>query len=143
MSGPADTQIGLIVDPCFRKGIKAAWRPPPVLFRPPITEIADTDLTKKSETNSSLLPMLSYQVPPAGFTSIAPTPMTQVSEEVKEQNQDDGRRGGRGVSEMDIMAAVTLISPEQMEEARPPAPVAQEPVSLRRGGRMEVNDSVL
>jgi hypothetical protein len=142
MSGPSDTQIGLIVDPCFRKGIKAAWRPPPVLVRPPITEIADTDLTKKSETNSSLLPMLSYQVPPAGVTSIA-TPMTQVSEEVKAQTQDDGRRGGRRVSEMDIMAAVTMISPEQMEEARPPAPVAQEPVSLRRGGRMEVNDSVL
>jgi hypothetical protein len=44
---------------------------------------------------------------------------------------------------MDIMAAVTLISPEQMEEARPPAEVTPNPVSLRRGGRMEVNDSVL
>jgi len=121
----ADDQIGLIVDPCFRKGIKAAWRKdtgpplPPVTMTADITNSSDYN-TRKTEVNSSLKPMVSYH------------PDQSVADPVTEQVQGE-KAVGRRIPEMDFMAAVTQLAPDV--EAGPATPSTV--------GRKEMYDSVL
>lgn len=116
--------IGLIVDPCFRKGIKAAWRKDTGPQLPPMAITADitsSDFnTKKPEINSSLMPMVSYN------------PNQSMVEQDAEQIQGQ-KTAGRRMSEMDFMAAITQLAPDV--EAAPATPGS--------GGRKEMYDSVL
>lgn len=124
-------QIGLFVDPCFRKGLKAAWRRDTGPILPPfITANLNTNannqsdnsdstiLSTKAEINSSLMPMISYQ------------PDESINQEQHEPKVERRRR----TSEMDVVAAATQITPE-LE--------AGIPGTGRRGSRKELDDSVL
>jgi hypothetical protein len=122
--GGTNNQIGLIVDPCFRKGIKAAWRKDTGPLLPPMAVTADitpSDFnSKKTEINSSLMPMVSYN------------PNQSIGEQGAEQVQGQ-KTMGRRMSEMDFMAAITQLVPDV--EAGPATPGS--------GGRKEMYDSVL
>lgn len=124
-------QIGLFVDPCFKKGLKAAWRrdtgpilPPFITANPntnannPSDNSDSTIFSKKSGINSSLMPMISYQ------------PDESINQEQHEPKVE--RR--RVMSEMDVVAAVTQITPD-LEPGIPG--------TGRRGSRKELDDSVL
>ena len=134
LDGGTDIQIGLFVDPCFRKGLKAAWRRDTGPILPPfITANTTTNannpsdnsdstiFSKKSEINSSLMPMMSYQ------------PDESINQEQQEPKVERRRR----VSEMDVVAAVTQLTPD-LEGG-----LAGTPGTGGRGSWKELDDSVL
>jgi len=89
--------------------------------------------TKKPELNTSLMPMISYN--PDQTQIQTPTQASTRQEQEQVQVQDDQEKGsGRRTSDMDIMAAITQLSPDL--EAGPPTQGV-------RGSRKEVDDSVL
>jgi hypothetical protein len=77
-------------------------------------------MTKKSQINSSLMPMISYN------------PEQSVADPVAEQVQGE-KEVRRRMSEMDILAAVTQLAPDV--EAGPTTPGV--------GARKEMYDSIL
>ena len=96
------------------------------------------DMYKKSEINSSLLPMVSYQ-PTSGTTSTSFPSTTSATtsypaggaESSGLQDRDVSPQGIRG-SEMSTLATVSQICPEGLEEVDENAP---ETGSRRRGSR--------
>jgi hypothetical protein len=160
-------QLGLFVDPCLRKGLKAAWRGKPATFQPPVTmSVVTEDVYKKSEINSSLLPMVSYGATTTTATSSSLGHATLSSSSQLAKLEETGEReamglvfeapastyAGRRGSEMSVMAANTQLQPEvdreglyRVDEDLPagPIPVLRETelgtgvVGRRRGSRKD------
>lgn len=124
------------MDPCLRRGMRAAWRGPESTFEPPVSvTLATEDVTqKKSEFDTALLPSVNYS-PRTIVTSFAhgiETAAQAVSAQIDRRDSD-----------LDIMAAITQIQPDTDVQRAAEEAVSIPSGNTRRGARKEMDDTIL